>query len=169
MALCTISTSYSSSLSTSPWPYDVFLSFRGDDTRNTFTAHLYHALTQKGICTYIDEDEVKKGDEISPALHQAIEDSRISIIILSKDYASSTWCLDEFLKILECKKSKQQIVLPVFYHVEPSDIRYQRGSFGEAFAKHAVKLNGDMKLHMWKAALRDVANLSGETLRNGYF
>ncbi|KAF5469615.1 hypothetical protein F2P56_013674 [Juglans regia] len=167
MALSTISSSSSSSV-TSPWLYDVFLSFRGEDTRYTFIAHLYHALIQKGIRTFIDNDEVKRGDEISPALLQAIEDSRISIIVLSKNYASSTWCLDELLKILESKKSKQQIVLPVFYHVDPSDIRHQRGSFGEPLAKYAEKLNGDMKLQMWKAALREVTNLSGDHLiRNG--
>ncbi|KAG6628115.1 disease resistance protein RUN1-like [Carya illinoinensis] len=154
---------------TSPWLYDVFLSFRGEDTRDIFTAHLNHALTEKGIRTFLDEDEVKRGDEISPVLLQAIEDSRISIIVFSENYASSTWCLDELLKILECKKSKQQLVLPVFYHVNPSDIRHQRGSFGKALAKHAEKLNGDMKLQMWKAALLEVASLSGDHLRNGYF
>ncbi|KAF5464315.1 hypothetical protein F2P56_014399 [Juglans regia] len=168
MALSTISSSSSSSV-TSPWLYDVFLSFRGEDTRDTFTAHLYHALIQKGIRTFIDDDEVKRGDEISTKLLPAIEDSRISIIILSKNYALSTWCLVELVKILECKKSKQQIVLPVFYHVDPSDIRHQRGTFGEALAKHAEKLNVDhMKLQMWKDALLEVANLSGDHLiRNG--
>ncbi|KAF5469611.1 hypothetical protein F2P56_013671 [Juglans regia] len=163
MALSTIS-SWSSSSFTSPWLYDVFLSFRGEDTRDTFTAHLYHALIQKGIRSFIDDDEVKRGDEISTKLLPAIEDSRISIIILSKNYASSTWCLDELVKILECKKSKQQIVLPVFYHVDPSDIRHQRGTFGELLAKHAENLYGDMKLHMWKTALQEVANLSGDHL-----
>ncbi|KAG6676630.1 hypothetical protein I3842_15G161500 [Carya illinoinensis] len=161
-----MASSSSSSSVTSLRCYDVFLSFRGDDTRNTFTAHLYHALSQKGICTFIDEDELKRGDEISPALLQAIEGSRISIIVLSTNYASSTWCLDELLKILECKKSKQQIVLPVFYYIDPSDVRYQRRSFGEVLAKHAEKLNVDMKLQLWKEALREVANLSGYHLKN---
>ncbi|XP_035546845.1 disease resistance protein RPV1-like [Juglans regia] len=163
------SSSFSSSVMTSPWPYDVFLSFTGKDTRDTFTAHLYHHLTQKGIITYLDEDGLRRGDEISRALLQAIEDSRISIIVLSKKYAWSTWCLDELVKILECKKSKQQTVLPVFYHVDPSDIRHQKGTFGETLAKHAEKLNGDsVKLQMWKDALREVANLSGYHLdKNG--
>ncbi|XP_042962708.1 disease resistance protein Roq1-like [Carya illinoinensis] len=124
------SSSFSSSV-TSPWQYDVFLSFRGEDTRDSFTPQLNHALMEKGIRTFIDEDEVKRGDhEISPTLLQAIEDSRISIVVLSKNYASSTCCLDELLKIIECKKAKQQLVVPVFYH-------------------------------MWKAALPEVANFSG--------
>ncbi|KAG6628021.1 hypothetical protein CIPAW_15G170900 [Carya illinoinensis] len=162
MALPTISSSSSSSSDTSPWYYDVFLSFRGKDTRNTFTVHLYRTLTQKGIRTFIDKDELIRGDEISPTLLQAIEVSRISIIVLSKNYASSTWCLDELLKILDqCKESMQQKILSVFYHVDPSDVRHKRKSFGKALAKHAEKLNVDMKLQLWKEALREVAQLSG--------
>ncbi|KAG2668389.1 hypothetical protein I3760_15G157900 [Carya illinoinensis] len=170
MASSTFSSSSSSSSNTSQWQYDVFLSFRGEDTRDTFTAHLYRALTQKGISTYLDEDELRRGDEISPALFQAIKGSRIFIIVLSKNYASSTWCLEELLKILDqCKKSMQQRALPVFYHVDPSNVRHQRKSFEKALAKHAEKLNVDMKkLQLWKAALREVANLSGyHLIRNG--
>uniref|UniRef100_A0A7N2L0R4 TIR domain-containing protein n=1 Tax=Quercus lobata TaxID=97700 RepID=A0A7N2L0R4_QUELO len=39
-----------SSSSTRQWKYDVFLSFRGEDTRNNFTDHLYVALQRKHIC-----------------------------------------------------------------------------------------------------------------------
>ncbi|XP_042963141.1 disease resistance protein RUN1-like [Carya illinoinensis] len=165
------SSSFSSS-DTFPWfynVYDVFLSFRrGEDTCDTFIAHLGHALARKGINTFRDEDEVKRGDAISPTLLKAIEESRISIIVLSKNYASSTCCLDELLKILECQKSKQQPILPVFYQVNPSDIQYERGNFGEALAKHAENLNVDMKkLQLWKAALQKVANSTGFVLENG--
>ncbi|KAG2668407.1 hypothetical protein I3760_15G159200 [Carya illinoinensis] len=142
---------------------------QGNDTCDTFTAHLNDALVRKGIHTYKDEDELRREVQISPALIQAIEGSKIFIIVLSKSYVSSTWCLDELLKILDqCKKSKQQRVLPVFYHLDPSDACDQRENFAEAVAKHAEKLNVDhMKLQLWKAALQEVANLSGYHLRNG--
>ncbi|KAG6628101.1 TMV resistance protein N-like [Carya illinoinensis] len=154
--------SFSSSSSvTSPWLYDVFLSFRGEDTRNNFISHLYYVLVTKGIHVYKDDVELRRGTEISPTLFQAIESSRISIIGLSENYASSRWCLNELVKILECKDSKQQIVLPIFYRVDPSDVRHQRGSFGEVLAVHAKKLYDDMSLQRWKVALRDVASLSG--------
>ncbi|XP_042960398.1 TMV resistance protein N-like [Carya illinoinensis] len=167
MSFLGLSSSSSSTVS-SPWFYDVVLSFRGEDTRNTFIAHLHHALLQNGIHTYIDEDELRRGDEISPALLQAIENSRLSIIVLSENYASSTWCLDELLNILNCKETKQQIVLPIFYHVNPSDVRNQRGSFGEALAVCVGKFNEDVKkVERWKAALQEVANLAGYELENG--
>ncbi|XP_035546685.1 disease resistance protein RPV1-like [Juglans regia] len=166
MALQGAASSSSSFFSfTDRWAYDVFLSFRGEDTRNNFTAHLYNALDRKGINTYIDY-ELRRGKEISQALLKAIEESRIAIIILSQNYASSTWCLDELMKILDCNKTRQQIILPVFYNVDPSEVRHQRKSFGEAFAKHQHRFNDDMKVRRWKETLEEVANLSGFHLGN---
>ncbi|XP_059455169.1 TMV resistance protein N-like [Corylus avellana] len=158
--------SSSSSSSTHRWMYDVFLSFRGEDTRHNFTAHLYHALHMKGINTFIDDDEVKRGEEISPALLKAIEESKISIVVFSQTYVSSTWCLDELTKILECKETNGQMVLPVFYKVDPSDVRYQKKSFEKALAKHQERFKDDIKVQRWKAALTQVVNLSGWHLDN---
>ena len=61
--------------------YDVFLSFRGEDTRKNFVDHLYHALTQKGIETYKDDEKIKQGKMISDELINAIEDSKFYIIV----------------------------------------------------------------------------------------
>ncbi|KAJ9707489.1 hypothetical protein PVL29_002494 [Vitis rotundifolia] len=146
--------------------YDVFLSFRGEDTRNNFTAHLYHALCQKGINTFIDDDKLERGQVISPALVAAIENSMSSIVVLSKNYASSRWCLQELVKIVECMKSGRQRVLPIFYHVDPSDVRIHRGIFGEALAKHEENSENMERVQSWNDALTQVANLSGWDSRN---
>ena len=96
------SSSTSTTRSSSPsYTYDVFLSFRGEDTRKKFTDHLYTALVDKGFRTFRDDDEIERGESLQPELDRAIEQSRVSIIVLSKDYASSTWCLDELVMILE--------------------------------------------------------------------
>ena len=113
----------SSTSSTSRRKYDVFLSFRGEDTRYKFTAHLYTALVKRGIVTFIDDENLERGKIISPELLQAIEDSRFAIVILSENYAYSSWCLDELAKIIECEKELGMIVLPVFHYVDPSDVR----------------------------------------------
>lgn len=141
--------------------YDVFVSFRGADTRFGFLGHLKKALRQKGIDAYID-DRLERGDEISAALFRAIEESLISLVIFSEDYASSTWCLEELVKILECMKRYGQIVLPVFYNVDPSDVRHQKGTYRQAFDRHGVRFKDDMaKVQNWRAALEKAANLSG--------
>ena len=96
--------SSSSSTSARPWAYEVFLSFRGEDTRHNFTDHLYASLWRKGIRTFRDDEELSWGREIGSSLFDAIEESRFVLVILSKNYASSKWCLKELEKIMECKE-----------------------------------------------------------------
>ncbi|KAL9432315.1 hypothetical protein AB3S75_027355 [Citrus x aurantiifolia] len=138
--------------------HDVFLSFRGEDTRNNFTSHLSSAFSRLNIETFID-DQLIRGDEISESLLDAIEASTISIIIFSERYASSRWCLDELLKILECKHDYGQIVIPVFYGVDPSHVRWQTGIFGNLFSKLEERFPEMRK--RWRNALTEAANLSG--------
>jgi hypothetical protein len=144
--------------------YDVFISFRGQDTRETFTSHLRDALRKEKIITYMD-DNLIKGDEIGPALVQAIQDSRISLIIFSKNYATSKWCLDELLDVLECRKCHGQVVIPVFYNVEPSHVRHKKGSYEEAFAKYEGELmineSFATTVSQWRIALAEAANIPG--------
>jgi len=151
-----------SSTSTTPQEtHEVFLSFRGEDTRKTFTSHLNSALRRLDIRTYID-DNLERGDEISQALLKAIEEAKLSVIIFSKNFATSKWCLDEVVKILECRKNKGQIILPVFYEVDPFHVRYQRGSYAEAFAKHDERYASTTnKVQKWRDALGEAANTSG--------
>ena len=139
--------------------YDVFLSFRGEDTRYSFTNILNGILRDHGINTFMD-DELSRGEEISVELFEAIECSKISIIVFSKNYAYSTWCLKELVKILECKK-KGQIVLPIFYKVDPSEVRNQKGKFGEALTKHQTKFKDKMEVQKWRIALHEASNIGG--------
>ncbi|XP_019189344.1 PREDICTED: TMV resistance protein N-like isoform X2 [Ipomoea nil] len=153
------------------WEYDVFLSFRGEDTRKTFTDHLYSALYQTGIRTFRDYEELRKGEYLAPELTRAIQNSKISMIVFSKDYASSRWCLDEVLQIVECKEKGKQIVFPIFYDVDPSQVRKQSGNYGLAFAKHEERFGKGDKVQNWRDALTKVADMSGWDLQgitNGY-
>ncbi|KAJ6951308.1 TMV resistance protein N-like isoform X1 [Populus alba] len=146
--------------------YDVFLSFRGEDTRKTFTDHLYTALVQAGIHTFRDDDELPRGEEISDHLLRAIQESKISIVVFSKGYASSRWCLNELVEILQCKNRKtNQIVLPIFYDIDPSDVRKQNGSFAEAFVKHDKRFEEKL-VKEWRKALEEAGNLSGWNLND---
>ncbi|XP_068323864.1 disease resistance-like protein DSC1 [Pyrus communis] len=141
--------------------YDVFISFRGEDTRRGITSHLHQALEQSKIETYIDY-RLQRGEEIEPALVEAIKKSRLSVIIFSKNYPSSTWCLKELVHILKCKERCGQMVIPVFYDISPSDIRNQQGSYAVAFARLEKRFKDSInQVQEWRNALTTAANLSG--------
>ncbi|XP_044475387.1 disease resistance protein RPV1-like isoform X2 [Mangifera indica] len=155
--------------------HDVFLSFCGEDTRTTFTSTLHGVLKRENIDVFTDH-ELDRGEKISLSLVTAIEEAMISVIIFSKGYASSRWCLEELVKIMECKKTQKQAIIPVFYHIDPSEVRNQTGTFGDGFARlvgsfHEEKLKKlqmteeqfKEKVQAWKNALTDAANISGRT------
>ena len=161
------SSSSSFSPSTPWWKYDVLISFRGEDTRTSFADHLYAALKQRGIFTFRDEENLEIGKPISSELLKAIKESKFAIIILSRNFASSTWCLDELTKIIGCLKETTTIVLPIFYDVDPSDVRKQTGTFAQAFFKHEERFKDNIeKVQKWKATLEEVANLKGWHLQD---
>ncbi|XP_030969625.1 TMV resistance protein N-like [Quercus lobata] len=167
MALIPSAASSSSSTSSKGRKYNVFLSFRGEDTRTKFTDHLYAGLIQKGISTFRDDEKLKQGTLIAPELLKAIEESRFAVVILSRDYASSRWCLIELTKIVECIEKTGLVVLPIFHYVDPSDVRNHKGIFAKAIAKHEESFKDNIEIvQTWKAALTKIANLAGWDLKN---
>ncbi|XP_009367963.2 transcriptional corepressor LEUNIG_HOMOLOG-like isoform X2 [Pyrus x bretschneideri] len=157
------SSSPSSSFSTtsSSSPYDVFLSF-GEDTRKTFTDHLYWTMKDAGIDFFMEENEsIRRGENISDKVKQIIEGSKVSVIVFSSRYADSIWCLEELVQIMECRGTVKQMVLPIFYDLSPSDVI---GTFVLAFQKHRERFHEDTdiqeKLRRWTDALTAAAGLT---------
>ncbi|KFK38029.1 hypothetical protein AALP_AA3G061000 [Arabis alpina] len=144
------------------WKYRVFTSFHGPDTRKTFLSHLRNQFSCNGISMFNDEG-IERGETIAHTLTEAIRESRISIVVLSKNYASSRWCLDELLEILKCKEDIGQIVMTVFYGVDPSDVRKQKGDFGSVFNEICARTTEERR--KWSQALTDVGNIAGEDFR----
>ncbi|OMO92696.1 hypothetical protein COLO4_17384 [Corchorus olitorius] len=127
------SSSSSSHFYVSRKKYDVFLSFRGDDTRKNFTDHLLTALKRSGIITFKDDEKLEAG-----------------------------WCLDELAEIVKQKNEGGLKVFPIFYDVDPSDLRKQTGKVAEAFVKHDERYKENKhKIENWRSALTEVANLKG--------
>ncbi|CAH8300527.1 unnamed protein product [Eruca vesicaria subsp. sativa] len=135
--------------------YDVFLSFRGVDTRLSIVSHLYEELVSRGLVTFKDDKRLEIGDNISDELHRAIQGLNNVIVLLSEKYATSRWCLMELQLIMELQREGRLRVLPVFYKVEPSDVRHQRECF------NLERYKGTEMAPMWGEALNQIANLSG--------
>ncbi|ANM69004.1 target of AVRB operation1 [Arabidopsis thaliana] len=146
------------------WLHPVFLSFRGEDVRKGLLSHIQKEFQRNGITPFID-NEMKRGGSIGPELLQAIRGSKIAIILLSRNYGSSKWCLDELVEIMKCREELGQTVMTVFYDVDPSDVRKQKGDFGKVFKKTCVGRPEEM-VQRWKQALTSAANILGEDSRN---
>ncbi|KAI8554343.1 hypothetical protein RHMOL_Rhmol05G0091400 [Rhododendron molle] len=168
-SMATINSHEASPSTTSRWSYHVFVSFRGEDTRRSFVARLYNALFSVGLRTFRDDYELERREHILSRLQKAIEGSRVSIIVLSKNYASSRWRLEELVMILK-RRASGHLVIPVFYDVDPSEVGEQIGSFKEAFMRHERRIETEMgeqkeylkgKVQEWRMALKEVANLAG--------
>ncbi|PPR92043.1 hypothetical protein GOBAR_AA28646 [Gossypium barbadense] len=137
----------------------------GEDTHKNFTDHLYNALKRRGIVTFRDDPKLEAGEEIAPKLFEAIQQSWCSVIVFSKTYAFSSWCLEELAKIVKQKKDTEHKVFPIFYDVDPSDLRKQKENVEEAFAKHEERYKEDReKIQRWQNALTEVANIKTYTV-----
>lgn len=140
----------------SRYRWDVFLSFRGADTRKGFTDRLYNKLWLEGVRTFRDDEGLERGDEVAPGLLEAIQDSAAAIAVISERYAESRWCLEELATIADGRK----LLLPVFYGVDPSDVRRQRGPFKAGFER-LVESCGAEKVQRWRDAMEKAGNISG--------
>jgi len=163
------SSSVSDTIQNQDYKYDVFISFRGPDTRNSFVDHVCSHLLRKGIFVFKDDHKLRKGESISSQLPEAIRSSRISIIVFSQDYPSSLWCLDEMATIASCQQQSNQTVFPVFYHVDPSHVRHQNGVYEKAFHSLRQKFKGHPdKVYRWERAMNGIGKLAGWDVRNKY-
>ncbi|PKI66237.1 hypothetical protein CRG98_013405 [Punica granatum] len=144
--------------------YQVFLSFRGPDTRQSFTDCLYHFMTDAGIRVFRDDDELSIGQPIDTIL-SAIENSKICMPVFSPTFASSPWCLREVAKMVELRKE----VAPIFFGVTPDDVKLRTSVYRDFMGKHELKYGKD-QVKQWEDALKEVATIKGRELKEkGYY
>lgn len=136
--------------------YQVFTSFHGPDVPKTFVSHLRKQLSYYEISVF--DDQAIEGND--PARKQAIRESRISIVVLSRNYASSSRYLDELSEILKCKEEMGQMVMTISYGVHLSDVYKQTGEFGKVF-RETCRHQTDEEKQRWSQALIHVASLKG--------
>ncbi|CAN6832913.1 unnamed protein product [Brassica oleracea] len=155
-----MSVSLEDSPSRTLWMYDVFLSFRGADVRNNFFSHLDDALKEEGIVTFSDDKELERGNLIWEGLERAMEQSRFAVVVISKDYATSHWCLRELSFLVDLAEKKRLELIPIFYETDPSKLKSGTGCFKEALEKHELRFDVEM-VNSWRRALAIIGNIAG--------
>ncbi|XP_048136614.1 disease resistance protein L6-like [Rhodamnia argentea] len=141
--------------------YEVFLSFRGADTRHQFTDCLYHGMVDAGIIVFRDNESLHVGKEIGGELLQAIQNSEIYVPIFSKNYASSRWCLRELAHMVDCtsKSNGNKEILPIFLDVEPEDVKLKTNLYRQTLSKR--QKTSCPEVESWEKALTEVGRIKG--------
>ncbi|CAI0551384.1 unnamed protein product [Linum tenue] len=149
-------------LKTATTTREVFINFRGLDVRNTFIDHLQAALRRERVGAFRDDVDSGRGVNVKQGVLRAIEESRFYVVVLSRSYASSKWCLDELVKIMHCSNKHNKIAFPVFYHVSPEDVSAVGGGgcYKEDFDRHKKKYTYE-RVDGWLQALAWVVGVSG--------
>ncbi|XP_030440938.1 disease resistance protein TAO1-like [Syzygium oleosum] len=148
----------------------VFLAFRGPDTRYNLAAYLYTSLVAAGVRVFNDDDPCLIGKDVTHEISNAIDQCKISIPILSKNYASSPWCLEDLAQMVECNRTKGQKILPIFYKVKASHVQDLSHLFGEYMLRHK-ELVDKSTYERWERALREVGSSKGwesDKIDNGH-
>lgn len=106
--------------------YDVFLNHRGPDVKKGLATQLYRSLEQRGLRVFLDAEELQQGDRMTSQIEGAIRTALVHVAIFSPTYAQSRWCLDELVMMFESGST----ILPVFYDVNPRELRWTREENG---------------------------------------
>lgn len=124
MAHLNVTQAASDDTSSSHGYFDVFINHRGPDVKKGLASHLYRRLKEGGLRVFLDEGELERGDRIDPQIERAIQTSSVSVAIFSPNYAQSSWCLNELVMMWEYMLESRSTIIPVFYHVNPSELRW---------------------------------------------
>ncbi|KAI3518125.1 hypothetical protein L1887_06528 [Cichorium endivia] len=132
--------------------------------------------SSRNLDHWITIERWKKGSNIASSMSAATEknlgcpalgisfSAALGLSFLSPPLAAATAPGYRFL-VLGCNrcrfKATEHVAYPVFYDVDPSEVRKQLGPVGEAFARHEKREVGK-----WKEVLKEAANLAGWDLRN---
>ena len=135
----------------------MFVNHRGPDVKKTFVAHLNAALRRDGFRPFLDAKSIGQGRHVFDSIDRALKGACVHVAIFSKRYAESKYCLNELCDML----NSNHVILPVFYGVNPEDLRWiDNGPFKKGFRKHVQRGRRD-EILKWKAALSKVADYRG--------
>ncbi|XP_022641645.1 TMV resistance protein N-like [Vigna radiata var. radiata] len=145
-----------------PRKYDVLINFTGEDINRKFVSHLNYAFSTVGLTTFLHHPNAVKSTHIQEPV---LSHCRVVIVVFTQTYSQSAWCLDQLQQIIKWHETYCRHVLPVYYEIQPSDVRLQKGNFGKALKATAQQTFSGQELKhgmsRWSQAITKAANLFG--------
>ncbi|KAK3002405.1 hypothetical protein RJ639_010263 [Escallonia herrerae] len=140
--------------------YDVFVSYKSKDIPKNIIKLLYATLQKSKFKSY--EDEINRKEDTSSEFDATISQSRSSIIVFSRNYSYSPWCLHQLAKIFNYSETKRHVILPVFYLVDKETV------IGQA-DRMSQELDGkyNEQFNLWRESIKVVAELPAISISRG--
>ncbi|XP_059072503.1 TMV resistance protein N isoform X2 [Cryptomeria japonica] len=146
--------------------YDVFINHYGEDVKYTLATNIHDKLTALGFSVFLDVYSLELGDVIPAHIEEAMRTASLHIAIFSPKYVESPWCLAELAYMLNTPNR----VIPVFYRVDPSDLRWVgkgKGSYAPSFSRHEKQGRySAQKVEEWKMALEKISFHKGFVVKD---
>ncbi|KAH9305936.1 hypothetical protein KI387_010340, partial [Taxus chinensis] len=148
--------------------WDVFINHCGIDVKYTIATTIHNTLTRAGLRVFLDREALEGGDDIPTKIQDAMSSASLHVAIFSTNYARSPWCLAELSFMLKTGTR----IIPLFFHVDPSDLRWVdqgKGIHADPFNHHERQCRYiSQKLQEWKMALQTVSFHSGCVINNNH-
>jgi len=106
----------------SPKKWDVFISHASED-KNEVARPLAEALKNKGLSVWYDDFSLKLGDSLRASIDYGLVNSRYGVVILSKNFFSKHWPVQELNGLATREKSSRKVILPIWHNVTADEVR----------------------------------------------
>jgi hypothetical protein len=129
---------------------------------------------------FLDQQDLHEGLPFPYQLEAVIRNASVHVAVFSPKYAESRWCLDELLLM----RQSGAPIIPVFYHINPADLRRTAHNKTEGYglSLHQLELKTTLDprtqeeqlrydpatIHKWRDALSSFADISGFHLDDKY-
>ena len=102
--------------------YDVFISHASEDKRDV-AEPLAGRLKQLGFAVWLDQHELRLGDQLRRKINQGLSSSRYGIVILSEAFFSKSWPMEELDALMGRESINTTVVLPIRHGLSHDQVK----------------------------------------------
>ena len=101
--------------------FDYFISYANEDKEYAY--RLYEALYAKNVSVWIDDKQLKLGDQIRTSLEKGLINSKYGIILISKNYLNKYWTNQELNVFYELEEHGIKKIMPITIDISHEEIK----------------------------------------------